>query len=124
VMLASPQFPIRVTSDYDQFQLTVGESDPNLLSVNRSLRHRMLGAREVPVIAEVMRSYGRNRSAFLVVNHNGKIYSDVFDLLPRGSLDRLELALSRSKRFRVWYRNDDATIYQLVPPQAARPSRP
>jgi hypothetical protein len=121
LMLASPQFPIRVTSDYDQFQLTVGESDPNLLSVKRSLRHRMFGAREVPVIAEVMRSYGRNKSAFLVVSHNGKIYSDVFDLLPRGSLDRLELALSRSKRFRVWYRNDDATIYQLVPPRAARP---
>jgi hypothetical protein len=124
LMLASPQFPIRVTSDYDQFQLTIGESDPNLLAVKRSLRHRMFGSRDVPVIAEVMQSYGNNRSAFLVVNHNAKIYSDVFDLLPRGSLDRLELALSRSGRFHVWYRNDDATIYQLVPPQAARPSRP
>jgi hypothetical protein len=124
LMLASPQFPIRVTSDYDQFQLSIGESDPNLLAVKRSLRHRMFGARDVPVIAEVMQSYGNNRSAFLVVNHNGKIYSDVFDLLPRGSLDRLELALSRSGRFHVWYRNDDATIYQLVPPQAAHPSRP
>ena len=124
LLLASPQFPIRLTSNYDQFQLTVGESDPNLLAVKRSLRHRMLGAREVPVIAEVMRSYNQNRSAFLVVSHNGKIYSDVFDLLPRGSLDQLELALSRSTRFRVWYRNDDATIYQLVAPQATRPLPP
>jgi hypothetical protein len=38
----------------------------------------------------------------------------VFNLLPAGSLDRLELALGRSREFRVWYRNDDATIYQLV----------
>jgi len=123
LMLASPQFPIRLTSDYDQFQLAIGESDPNLLAVKRSLRHRMLGAREVPVIADVMRSYNKDGSAFLVVSRNGKIYSDVFDLLPSGSLDQLEAALSRSKRFRVWYRNDDATIYQLVRPQAARPSR-
>jgi hypothetical protein len=35
-------------------------------------------------------------------------------MLPKGSLDRLERAMSRSKRFRVWYRNADTTIYQLV----------
>ncbi len=114
LMLASPQFPVRMASNYEQFQLAIGESDPNLLVVEPSLRHRMLGAREVPVIAEVLRDYGGGRPAFLVVSRNGKIYSDVFDLLPRGSLDRLELALARSKRFRVWYRNGDTTIYQLL----------
>ncbi len=114
LMLASPQFPVRLASNYEQFQLAIGESDPNLLVIQPSLRHRMLGTREVPIIAEVLRDYGGGRPAFLVVSRNGKVYSDVFDLLPRGSLDRLQLALARSKRFRVWYSNNDTTIYQLV----------
>jgi hypothetical protein len=121
LMLASPQFPVRLASNYERFQLAIGESDPNLLVVAPSLRHRMLGSREVPIIAEILRDYGGGRPAFLVVSRNGKVYSDVFDLLPRGSLDRLERALARSKRFRVWYRNDDTTIYQLVAARSARP---
>jgi hypothetical protein len=120
LMLASPQFPVRLASNYERFQLQIGESDPNLLAVAPSLRRRMLGSREVPVIAEILRDYGGGRPAFLVVSRNGKAYSDVFDLLPMGSLDRLEQALARSKRFRVWYRNADTTIYQLV---SARPAR-
>jgi hypothetical protein len=114
LLLASPQFPIRLASNYEQFQLAVGESDPNLLAVKRSLRHRMLDARDLPVVAKVMRAHSQGGPAFLVVSKNGKAYSDVFNLLPAGSLDRLELALGRSREFRVWYRNDDATIYQLV----------
>jgi hypothetical protein len=114
LMLASPQFPVRLASNYEQFQLAIGESDPNLLVIKPSLRHRMFGDREVPIIAEVLRDYGGGRPAFLVVSRNGKVYSDVFDLLPRGSLDRLQRALTRSKRFRVWYSNTDTTIYELV----------
>jgi hypothetical protein len=120
LMLASPQFPVRLASNYEQFQLAIGESDPNLLVIEPTLRHRMLGGREVPVIAEILRDYGGGRPAFLVVSRNGKVYSDVFDLLPRGSLDRLERALARSKRFRVWYRNDDTTVFELVGPRSAR----
>ena len=120
LMLASPQFPVRLASNYEQFQLAIGESDPNLLVIQPSLRHRMLGTREVPIIAEVLRDYGGGRPAFLVVSRNGKVYSDVFDLLPRGSLDRLQLALARSKRFRVWYSNNDTTIYQLVMARSAQ----
>jgi hypothetical protein len=120
LMLASPQFPVRLASNYEQFQLAIGESDPNLLVVEPSLRGRMFGAREVRVIAKVLRDYGGGRPAFLVVSRNGKVYSDVFDLLPTGSLDRLEGALERSSRFRVWYRNNDTTIFELV---QSRPRR-
>jgi hypothetical protein len=123
LMLASPQFPVRLASNYEEFQLAIGESDPNLLVVEPKLRHRMLGARDVPVIAEVLRDYGGGRPAFLVVSRNGKAYSDVFDLLPSGSLDRLERALARSRRFRVWYRNDDTTIYELVRGRSAEGRR-
>jgi hypothetical protein len=120
LMLASPQFPVRLTSNYEQFQLAIGESDPNLLVIAPSLRHRMFGARDVPVVAEVLRDYSGGRPAFLVVSQNGKVYSDVFDLLPRGSLDRLQRALARSKRFRIWYRNNDTTIYRLVMARSAQ----
>jgi hypothetical protein len=114
LMIASPQFPVRLAGNYDQFRLTIGEADPSLLSVKPSLRHRMLGTRELPIIAEVMQGYGGGEPAFLAVSRNGKVTSQILDMLPKGSLDRLERAMSRSKRFRVWYRNADTTIYQLV----------
>jgi hypothetical protein len=67
-----------------------------------------------------MRDYAGGVPAFLAVSRNGKVTSQVLDLLPRGSLDELERALSRSRRFRVWYRNADTTIFQLV---QARPAQ-
>jgi hypothetical protein len=48
------------------------------------------------------------------VSRNGKVTSQTLHLLPRGSLDELERALSRSRRFRIWYRNADTMIFQLV----------
>jgi hypothetical protein len=67
-----------------------------------------------------MRDYGGGAPAFLAVSRNGKVTSQVLGLLPRGSLDELEGALSRSRRFRVWYRNADTTIFELV---QARPAQ-
>ena len=119
LMLASPQFPVRLAGNYDQFRLTIGEGDPSLLTVKPSLRHKMLGARYVPVIAQAMRDYAGGQPVYLVVSRNGKVTSQILHLLPRGSLDELERALSRSRRFRVWYRNADTTIFQLV---QARPA--
>jgi hypothetical protein len=120
LMIAAPQFPVRLAGNYDQFRLTIGEADPSLLSVKPSLRHRMLDTRHLPIIAEVMQGYGGGEPAFLVVSRNGKVTSQVLDVLPKGSLDRLERALARSKRFRVWYRNDDTAIYQLVQTRPAQ----
>jgi hypothetical protein len=120
LMIASPQFPVRLAGNYEQFRLTIGEADPSLLTVKPSFRHQMLGARHVPVIAEAMRDYGGGEPAFLAVSRNGKVTSQVLDLLPTGSLDELQRALLQSKRFRVWYRNDDTTIFELVQPRSAR----
>ena len=124
LMIASPQFPVRLAGNYEQFRLTIGEADPSLLTVKPSLRHKMLGDRHIPVIAQAMRDYGGGEPAFLAVSRNGKATSRVLDLLPRGSLDELERALSRSGRFRVWYRNADTTIFQLVqaPPAGDPPN--
>jgi hypothetical protein len=123
LMIASPQFPVRLAGNYDQFRLTIGEADPSLLSVKPSFRHQMLGARHIPVIAQAMEDYGGGEPAFLAVSRNGKVTSQVLELLPRGSLDELERALSRSKRFRVWYQNDDTTIFELVQSRSTRDSR-
>jgi hypothetical protein len=114
LMIAAPQFPVRLAGNYEQFRLTIGEADPNLLTVKPSLRHKLLGDRYVPVIVQAMRDYAGGEPAFLAVSRNGKVTSQVLDLLPRGSLDELERALSRSRRFRIWYRNADTTIFQLV----------
>jgi hypothetical protein len=120
LMIASPQFPVRLAGNYEQFRLTIGEADPSLLTVKPSLRHKVLGDRHIPVIAQAMRDYGGGEPAFLVVSRNGRVTSQVLDLLPRGSLDELQRALSRSGRFRVWYRNADTTIFQLVQAPPAR----
>jgi hypothetical protein len=120
LMIASPQFPVRLAGNYEQFRLTIGEADPSLLTVKPSLRHKMLGDRHVPVIAQAMRDYAGGVPAFLAVSRNAKVTSEILDMLPRGSLDELERALSRSRRFRVWYRNADTTIFQLV---QARPAQ-
>jgi hypothetical protein len=120
LMIASPQFPVRLAGNYDQFRLTIGEGDPSLLTVKPSLRHKLLGDRQVPGIAQAMRDYAGGQPVYLAVSRNGKVTSEVLHLLPRGSLDELERALSRSRRFRVWYRNPDTTIFQLV---QARPAQ-
>jgi hypothetical protein len=120
LMIASPQFPVRLAGNYDQFSLTIGEADPSLLTVKPSLRHKMLGDRHVPIIAQAMRDYARGEPAFLAVSRNGKVTSQVLGLLPPGSLDKLERVLSRSKRFRIWYRNADTTIFELVQTHPAR----
>jgi hypothetical protein len=119
LMIASPQFPVRLSGNYDQFRLTIGEGDPSLLTVKPSLRHKMLGDRHVPGIAQAMGDYAGGQPVYLAVSKNGKVTSQILDLLPRGSLDELERALSRSRRFRIWYRNTDTTIFQLV---QARPA--
>jgi hypothetical protein len=120
LMIASPQFPVRLARNYDQFSLTIGEADPSLLTVKPSLRHKMLGDRHVPIIAQAMRDYAGGEPAFLAVSRNGKVTSQVLGLLPPGSLDKLERVLSRSKRFRIWYRNADTTIFELVQTHPAR----
>jgi hypothetical protein len=120
LMIAAPQFPVRLAGNYDQFRLTIGETHPSLLTVKPSLRHKMLGDRHVPVIAQVMRNYGGGQPVYLAVSRNGKVTSQILHLLPRGSLDELERALTRSRRFRIWYRNADTTIFQLV---QARPAQ-
>ena len=119
LMIAAPQFPVRLAGNYDQFRLTIGETHPSLLTVKPSLRHKMLGDRHVPVIAKVMRNYGGGQPVYLAVSRNGKVTSQILHLLPRGSLDELERAMSRSRHFRIWYRNADTTIFQLV---QARPA--
>jgi len=43
-----------------------------------------------------------------------KVYAHLYDLLPDGSLDNLDHALAASKRWKLFYRNADAVIYELV----------
>ena len=120
LMIASPQFPVRLAGNYEQFRLTIGEGDPSLLTVKPSLRHKLLGDRYVPGIAQAMRDYAGGQPVYLAVSRNGKVTSEVLHLLPRGSLDELERALSRSRHFRIWYRNADTTIFQLMQARSAQ----
>jgi hypothetical protein len=52
--------------------------------------------------------------AFLLITTAMKHYGDYFGYLPPGFLDRVEVMLSASPLWRVWYGNADVKVYQYI----------
>jgi hypothetical protein len=111
LVLAAPNFPERSTGTYGDFVITSGAFDPQLLH-DPKLEHRMLGAADLPEIEAIVKSYAPH--GYLAITTGMKIYSHVFKLLPDGSLDSLDQALAASPRWSVFYRNQDAVIYEFI----------
>lgn len=116
LMLATPYFPARLAANYDHYTAPA-QNDPYLTEFPY-LRDRTFTASDLPDIESLMEKYehGRSGSGYLAITSTMKAYSDTFQVLPRGSLDRLDAALGASPAWRVFYRNRDAVIYQLVRP--------
>ena len=113
LILAAPNYPERGSAIYDEFVVTSGAYDPKLLP-SPEFTHRVLGADDVPAIEKVVKSYSSH--GYFAITTGMKIYAHVFELLPDGSLDNLDRALAASNRWRVFFRNSDAVIYELVAP--------
>jgi hypothetical protein len=111
LILAAPNYPERGSAIYDHFVVTSGAYDPKLIP-NPEFTHRMLGAADLPGIESVLRSYAPH--GYFAITTGMKVYAHVYDWLPDGSLDNLDLALASSKRWKLFYRNGDAVIYELV----------
>jgi hypothetical protein len=107
LMLVASNFPTRLDASYPRHP---GFSyDPSLLALPR-FQDRMLGPADVPAVVRELSSYP---DAYLMVSTSQAAHAELFDLAPPGAVDRLKRALLASPRFRVVYRNDDATLFRL-----------
>jgi hypothetical protein len=113
LILAAPNYPERGSGIYDHFVVTSGAYDPKLIP-NPDFTHRVLGADDLPAIEKVLHSYAPH--GYFAITTGMKVYAHVFKLLPDGALDNLDHALAASKRWKVFYRDKDAVIYELVAP--------
>jgi hypothetical protein len=116
VLLSSPYFPTRLAPNYDKFVINANGSDPNFL--DDRLWGRRLGAEVLPILADKIRSYGVS-TGYVVLSKSQTNAATLFGILPEGSLVSLERALLNSPNWRVFYRNPDAIIFQLLQPPAS-----
>jgi hypothetical protein len=110
IMPVAPNFPTRYGARYELFVAGVGDR-PNLLRLPR-FRYRPLGRSTIPAIIAETTKYSPN--AYLVFSTSMENYARIFRLTPPGAIHDLELAVAQSPRFRLWYGNEDARVYQLV----------
>jgi hypothetical protein len=111
IMPAAPNFPTRYGPRYDLFVAGAGDR-PNLMRLPQ-FRYRPLGASAIPAIIRETTKYSPN--AYLVFSTSMENYARIFRLTPPGAIHDLEVAIARSPRFRLWYGNQDARVYELVP---------
>ena len=110
IILATPNFPARVTGEYDRFNRGLAR-DPDLVT-GAGLTDVMLTDAYLPLVERFVRSYpGTTR--YLVISDGMRRYADYFGALPDGSLDLLDESLAAAGAWTVFYRNPDVVIYEM-----------
>ncbi len=117
-MLAGPSFPKRYGPRYPLLAGPHDDDQPNLLR-GPEFRNRPLGAQDVDDVAAFIRRYADR--GYLAFTRSSTEFARVFGLASPEALAGLEAAVRRSRRFRLWYGNRDARIYELVSPEGAAP---
>jgi len=111
IILATPNFPARVTGDYDRFNAGLAY-DPDLVT-GAGLTDVKLNDAYLPLVERFVRSQpGSTR--YLVISDGMRRYAEYFDALPDGSLDLLDETLTAAPQWTVFYRNADVVIYELT----------
>lgn len=87
----------------------------------RASQARLL-ANAVAVLSDWM-SNTSYRAAYLIITRSEKIEVEELGVMPAGSLDAIEHALLASPRFRVVFRNRDATVFSLAAGRGAARER-
>lgn len=113
LVLAAPGFPFRYGATYPEFLGPEGDANPNLLTEPVFVGHQ-LGPAEIPYIAERIREYSRH--GYIAFDRDETAYGEIFRVTPPGALAGLEAAVARSAIFRLWYRDKDVRIYELIEP--------
>jgi hypothetical protein len=94
------------------YRSLVGEVNPVAASNPKSQEWRLL-RHPVEVISQAMED-GRYTAAYLIITRSQKADVEESGLMPAGSLDKIERALRKSRRFKVILANHDATIFKLA----------
>jgi hypothetical protein len=111
--LAGSGFPTRLGPRYPLFNGPAADNAPNLFNDLRYLARRDPRPQDLGAIIADMESY--SYSAYLVFSSLQDRYAEVNGVMPPGRLRKFEQLVAHSSRFRVWYRNPQVRIYQLVP---------
>jgi hypothetical protein len=120
LVLAAPGFPFKYGGTYPSFRGPEGDAYPNLLSA-RIFQNRDLGPSDLPSVIARIREYAPY--GYLAFTRDETAFAQVLRITPPGALAHLEAAVAGSPRFRLWYANRDARIYQLLPPRQGVLSR-
>jgi hypothetical protein len=107
VLQATFNFPAKFQANYNQYQYpTLKELD--LINKNN-------GIFNLDHIVDYMDRHSYP-AVYLVISRSQKEHAELMSLLPAGSLDRLEVAVAQSERFRLVFSNVDVKIYVLAAP--------
>ncbi len=111
LLFSAPDFPGRFGSRYPLIRGPKNADDPTLLN-GPKFRGRPLGSRDVPAVTALVEHYSQH--GYVLFSTTQTEYAHVFQLTPDGALESCERAIASSPRFRLWYRNRDTRIYELV----------
>jgi hypothetical protein len=120
LVLAAPGFPYRYGASYTEFSGPEGDANPNLLT-EPAFQSRLLGPAQVPKIIDRIKEY--TPYGYVAFTKSETLYSEIFNITPNRALVHLQAAVAHSPRFRLWYHNRDARIYQLISPAPERPAK-
>jgi hypothetical protein len=111
---ATPNVPARLGGNYDLF--LSGSTPPPLTSIT-DFQHRMFGPEDVAAVSDLFQQSvaATTGGLYLSLSADQQVYAQVVGLLPKGSLVGLDLALSQSPHWQVFYRNQDAVIFRYLP---------
>jgi hypothetical protein len=111
IVLATPDFPSRITANYGQFNTTLPVGEPDL--VTGAKLTGILDGDAIPPIESFAQSFD-GTTVYLVISDEMRRQAHYFGYLPDGSLDALQAALAEAPQWSVFYRNSGVTIYQLA----------
>ncbi len=117
LVLAAPNFPSRISGRYDEYQDLQNEAEPNLLYYKQLADYRVLGPQSLPVLSDLVRTFddkGR-RTVFVVFAASGYAAVKGFNLAPAGALQDLEVAMSHSRQWTIFYQNSTTTVLRFNP---------
>jgi hypothetical protein len=111
LLVVNANFPARNGARYSVFHGWSSDADPDLLDGN-AFRSRPLGARDIPAVITLMRSF--SRSTYLVFSATGNTQAVIYGLSPPGALQHLQRAVASSPLFKSVYVGPHVWIYRLA----------